>query len=82
LGCDKATELDQLRILPQNAEFDAAFADPNWHLRTGDMNKKEMYAKQHPMFLEALLREHCGDVTSRVIKALEQRSSQSSETTS
>jgi hypothetical protein len=28
-----------------------------------------MYAKQYPVFMEAMLREHCTDVTSQVISA-------------
>ncbi len=33
------------------------------------MKRREMYAKQYHAFIEALLREHCTDVTSQVISA-------------
>ncbi len=31
--------------------------------------KKEMYAKQYNVFMEAMIREHCRDVTAQVISA-------------
>jgi hypothetical protein len=65
----KATDLDRLKILLQSNGFTAAFARLNWHLRTGDTKSKEMHAKQYPILIEAMLREHCIDVTSQVISA-------------
>jgi hypothetical protein len=65
----KATEIDRLKILLNGQGFDAAFADINWHMRTGDTKAKEMYAKQYPVFIEAIMREHCHDVTSQVVSA-------------
>ena len=65
----KATELDRLKILLNGQGFDRAFANINWHLRAGITATKEMYAKQYPVFIEAILREHCHDVTSQVVRA-------------
>lgn len=65
----RATDLDRLKILLQTAGFTASFARLNWHLRTGDTRSKEMHAKQYPILVEAMLREHCIDVTSQVISA-------------
>lgn len=65
----KATDLDRLKILLNGPGFEEAFADLNWHLRTGEAKKKEMYAKQYNVFMEAMIREHCRDVTAQVISA-------------
>jgi hypothetical protein len=65
----KATDLDRLKILQNGQGFSRAFANINWQMRTGDMKTKEMYAKQYPVFIEAMLREHCQDVTSQVVSA-------------
>ena len=65
----KATELDQLKILLNGPEFDRAFAALNWNLKHGDAKSRGMHAKQYPTFVEAMLREHCVDVTSQVISA-------------
>jgi hypothetical protein len=65
----KATDLDRLKILLNGQGCGRAFANINWHMRTGDMKTKEMYAKQYPVFIEAMLREHCEDVTSQVVSA-------------
>jgi hypothetical protein len=65
----KATELDRLKILLNGHGLDRAFAHINWNMRTGNTNTREMYAKQYPVFIEAILREHCDDVTSQVVSA-------------
>jgi hypothetical protein len=65
----KATDLDRLKILLQGGGFEREFAQLNWHMRTGDTKSKEMHAKQYHVFLEAILRDRCEDVTSQVIKA-------------
>lgn len=36
----KATDLDRLKILLNGPGFEEAFADLNWHLRTGEAKKK------------------------------------------
>jgi hypothetical protein len=65
----KATDLDRLKILLNGKGFDTAFALLNRHMRMGDLKTKEMYAKQYPVFIEAMLRQHCNDVTSQVVSA-------------
>jgi hypothetical protein len=65
----KATDLDRIKILLNGPGFELAFGDINWHMRTGDTKSKEMYAKQYSVFIEAIIREHCTDVTSQVVSA-------------
>jgi hypothetical protein len=65
----KATDLDRLKILLNDSGLDQAFAMLNWHLRTGDAKSKEIYARQYSVLVEAMLREHCTDVTSQVVSA-------------
>jgi hypothetical protein len=65
----KATDLDRLKILLQGPSFDGEFRRLHMHLRTQDIKGKEMYAKQYPVFLNALLQAYCQDVTSQVISA-------------
>jgi hypothetical protein len=65
----KATDLDRLKILLQGNEFYADFAGLNWSLQHGDTPKRDILAKQYSVFVEAILRDRCDDVTSQVIKA-------------
>jgi hypothetical protein len=65
----KATDLDRLKILVNGEGFDNAFELLHWQMRTGSTTTKEMYAKQYPVFIEAMLREYCNDVTSQVVSA-------------
>jgi hypothetical protein len=65
----KATDLDRLKILMQGDGFGPQFAELNRNLRMGDAKSREMHAKQYHMFLEAILRNRCEDVTSQVIQA-------------
>jgi hypothetical protein len=65
----KATDLDRIKILLHGPNFASGFHRLHWSMRTGDVKTKEMYAKQYPIFIEALLRENCVDVTSQVISA-------------
>lgn len=65
----KATDLDRMKILLQGPRFDPEFRNLHSHLRTSDLKGKEMYAKQYPVFFNALLQNYCQDVTSQVIKA-------------
>lgn len=65
----RATDVDRLKILIQGPGFQQASAMINWNLRNGDVKRRELYSMQYHVFIEALLREHCTDVTSQVVSA-------------
>jgi hypothetical protein len=65
----RATDLDRLKILLNGQNFGPAFSRLHWEMRTNVAKDKEIYARQYPVLLEALTREHCRDVTSQVVSA-------------
>lgn len=65
----KATDLDRMKILVVGPGFSQTFGWLNHDLRSGDVKKKEVAAKNYHVLIEAMLREQCTDITSQVISA-------------
>jgi hypothetical protein len=65
----KARELDRMKILVNGTGFLGIFSYINEDLRSHDDKMREVTAKNYPTLMEAMLREHCTDITSQLISA-------------
>ena len=63
----KATDLDRIKILLQGPNFGPAFHGFHMSMRSGDIKTRELFAKQYHVYVEAMLRDRCFDITSQVI---------------
>ena len=63
----KATDLHRIKILSQGPNFGPVFRDFHGKMRNADLKIRELHAKHYHVYLEAMLREKCSDITSQVI---------------